>query len=383
MARHPRVLHVLAEDIVGGTELLIASVAKHMHARGVAVGVATFFSPGPVHRQLTSWGIPVWALGGRGPAVSTFRLARLLARRHYDVVECYGFKVSVLGRLAARVRRPRPLVVCGVMGAHITEVVELDELKGRFALAVERMLTRMVDAYEVNSQGAIELLARNGIAYERMRYIPNAIDMALWRPGSPGVGRPPLIVCPARFVERKRQVDVIRALRILIARGRSCRLVLAGEGPTKAYCESHAQDLGVRDHVEFPGALSAERLAALLTEASVVVLASVWEGMPAAVLEAMACEVPVVGTAVNGVTDLVIDGVTGRLTSVRRPDELANAIESLLTDPARAREMGRAGRRQLETRYSLETMVEAKLALYNDALARGARGSGGSLGHAP
>jgi glycosyltransferase involved in cell wall biosynthesis len=355
----------------------------HMHARGIPVEVATFFPPGPVHRRLTARDIPVWALGGRGPATSTLRLARLISRRDYDLVECYGFKVSVLGRLAARVRSPRPLVVCGVMGAHITEVVELDELKGRFALAVERVLTRMVDAYEVNSHRAIELLARNGIAYERIRYIPNAIDMAIWRAGSPPVGTPPLVVCAARFVERKRQVDVIRALRILIARGTTCRLVLAGEGPTKGYCELHAREIGVREHVEFPGALSGEQLAALLEEASVLVLASTWEGMPAVVLEAMACEVPVVGTAVNGIADLVIDGVTGRLTSVRRPDELANAIEFLLADPARAREMGRAGRRQLEARHSLEAMVEAKLALYNDALARARRGIPRSMGCAP
>jgi glycosyltransferase involved in cell wall biosynthesis len=382
MAEELRVLHVLAQDMIGGTELLVATVARHMYARGVPVEVATFFPPGPVHDQLTRQGVPVWALGGQGPIMSTYRLGQLLSRRHYDVIECYGFKVSVLGRLAARMCRPRPVIVCGVMGAHITDVVRPDDAKGKFALAVERGLTRMVDAYEVNSRGAMELLARNGIAYGRMCYIPNAIDIALWRPGSPLQSTVPLIVCAARFAEVKRQVDIIEAMRILIARGRTCRLVLAGDGPTKGYCELHAREIGVLEHVEFPGALNREQLAALLGEASVVVLASVWEGMPAVVLEAMACEVPVVGTAVNGIADLVIDGVTGRLTSVRRPDELANAIESLLGDPAAAREMGRAGRRQLEAHHSMQAMVDAKLTLYSDALARARRRLARSLGPA-
>jgi hypothetical protein len=105
MAEELRVLHVLAQDMIGGTELLVATVARHMYARGVPVEVATFFPPGPVHDQLTRQGVPVWALGGQGPIMSTYRLGQLLSRSHYDVIECYGFKVSVLGRLAARMGR--------------------------------------------------------------------------------------------------------------------------------------------------------------------------------------------------------------------------------------------------------------------------------------
>jgi glycosyltransferase involved in cell wall biosynthesis len=365
-----RVLHLLAQDVVGGTELMVTMVAGRMQALGVPVEVATLSPPGPVSADLARHRIPVWSLGGKGLPVAALRFAGLLRARPYQVIQPYGFKASVIGRLIGRVWQPSAAIVCGVQGLHITEVVDLDELKGRFAIAVERRLTGLVDAYEVNSRGAIEFLARHGVEEARQTYIPNAIDTEKWSPASPPAGAAPLIVCAARFVERKRQEDLVDAVRILIARGVDCRLALVGDGPTRSSCEQRAQDIGISTHVEFPGVLRGPELAILLRSASVFALPSLWEGMPAAAMEAMACELPVVGTAVNGITDLVVDGVTGSLVSVRRPDQVATAIESLIKNPDGAREMGRAGRRHLIANHNLDKVVNAKLALYARVLDR-------------
>jgi glycosyltransferase involved in cell wall biosynthesis len=367
-----RVLQLVAEDIVGGTELMVTQMAERMDALGMRVEVATFFPPGPQARRLAAGGIPVWSLGGSGPLVASKRLAGLLRHRDYDVVEAHGFKMSVAARLIAAIMQPRVIRICSVQGLHITEVVELDEAKGRFALAVECALTQLVDGYAVNSRRAIDLLASHGIDPQKMKYIPTAIDTAFWtsRETQSTREQPPVIVCSGRFVERKRQEDLIEAAHLLDRRGVAFKLVLAGGGPTRRRCEDSVRVRGLQERVEFPGALSHDELRPLLHSATVCALVSLWEGLPAALLEAMATGLPIVGTNVNGTADLVVDGRTGLLVPPRNPRQLADALASLLLDDRRAAEMGAAGRREIEARYDFTSTIQARRELYRDSAAR-------------
>ena len=95
-------------------------------------------------------------------------------------------------------------------------------------------------------------------------------------------------------------------------------------------------------------------------------IVSTWEGMPGAVMEAMARGVAVVGTDVNGTRDLVVDGETGVLVAPERPGEIAAALRALLEDRDRALAMGAAGRSRMEAEFSVEAMVERKARLYVD-----------------
>ena len=365
----PRVLQVLAHDLVGGTELLVLATADRLRAHGFESEVAILDVPGPVARELAERGVRVHSLGSPtlGRVSAALRLRRLVRRRHYELVEAYGFKASLLARLATRRVRPRPRQVCGVMGAHITEVVELDELKGRLALRVERLTTDLVDAYDVIALSAIELLAANGISRDRLHYVPNGVDLEVWTPRtrnpSPGV-----IVCSARFVPRKRQEDLLRAAAELKRRGVGFRLKLAGTGPTLPAARRLAAALGVEDEVDFLGAIAADDVRSLLDEAAVFCLPSLWEGIPAAALEAMAVGVPVVSTDAPGTRDVIDDHSTGLLATPKDPQGLADRLELVLTDAGRARALADAGRRQVESEYSLETMVDRKRALYQELI---------------
>ncbi len=366
-----RILQLLAEDIVGGTELMVTQMAERMTEIGVHVEIATFFPPGPQARRLEAARIPVWSLGGSGPVLASRRLANLLRRRPYHVLEAQGFKMSVAGRLLAALMQSPTVRICSVQGLHITEVVELDEAKGRFALGVERALTGLVDGYAVNSMGALELLASAGIARHRMRYIPNAVDTEFWKPSSTTVPQePPIVTCAARFVERKRQEDLIDAADLLRLRGIPFSLVFAGEGPTRNRCEEAVRNRGLQDCVRFSGALGPEELRTLLQRSSVFTLASVWEGMPAAVLEAMALGLPVVGTSVNGTADVVIHGRTGLLVPPRSPQRLADALTSVLIDRDWGMSLGAAGRREVDTRYAWASMIRSRLEFYADRASR-------------
>jgi glycosyltransferase involved in cell wall biosynthesis len=100
----------------------------------------------------------------------------------------------------------------------------------------------------------------------------------------------------------------------------------------------------------------------------VFVLASIWEGMPNAALEAMAVGLPVVATGVGGTPEVVADGETGLLVPPRDPDGLSQAIARMLHDPELWRRMGQAGRRRVGQRFSVERMVRQTERLYEELL---------------
>lgn len=370
-----KVLHVLASDTTGGAETTVALQSERMRSRRVDVEVACLDAPGPIAKRLSSHGIGTYSLGP-GLMRASLRLLVLLRNGHYDVVNAYGFKASTIARLAGLSRAPRPAFVHGVVGLHITEVLAVDELKGRFAFAVERRLQWLVDAYEVNSRGAIDLLAQNGVSPERLRYVPMAIDRSVWQevPASRSQSESLVALCVARFVARKRQADVIRAVHLLKERGVAIEVRFVGQGELRAECEALARRLGVSDRCRFLGAIAHAEIPGLMAKCDAFVIASVWEGMSAAVLEAMASGLPVIGTDVNGLSELFVPGVSGLRVPVRDPAALADALARLAVDADGRLRMGAEAAKCVGELHDIERFVDTKLAIYCQAVvARTAR----------
>lgn len=371
-ARPPvRVLQVLTCDDFGGTELMVATLLERMNRKLVTSELVTLDAPGPVAAQVRRSGVPVRSLGGSGLAVAFGRLALILRGERYDVVNTYGFKASAVIRILVRLLGHGAILVNGVRGLHVTESERVDTLKARAVLAVERLIAPWVHVYDANSMGALELLAERGIDRERLRYIPNGIDVEQWpvRPANADRDRVPTVVCVARFVPRKRQRDLVAAVARIKADEISLRVVLAGDGPTLSEVRRYAEELGVDDVVSFPGQVDRAGVRQLLAEADVFCLSSLWEGMAGTVMEAMASCLPVVGTRVNGITELVEHGCTGLLVPPERPDLLADALLELLIDADRRARLGRQGREKIAREFGLDRMVAAKEDLYRAAAA--------------
>ncbi len=209
-----------------------------------------------------------------------------------------------------------------------------------------------------------------GIPATRLSVIPCGIDTDRFRPARGPRPEPPSILCVARLVAVKNHELLLRACALLRSRGRKFRCVLVGEGALRGQLEALRAELDLKGIVEMAGAAAESEVIRHWQQAAIGVLTSVSEGMPIALMEAAACGVPVVATAVGGVPELVADGSTGLLVPTGDVSALAAALERLLVEPETAGVMGRAARHRAEEFFSVQRQVDALLSLWNEVLAR-------------
>jgi len=175
------------------------------------------------------------------------------------------------------------------------------------------------------------------------------------------------------FEPRKDQALLVRSLKRIVQARPGTGLVLAGDGAQRPQLESLVHSLGLGPCVAFLGTVRPEALYPLL---DVYVQASaLGEGISNSLLEAMAQGLPVVATDVGGNREVVVDGVTGYLTSPGDPDRLAAVLLDLLSDPERRQRMGQAGRERVLTTFSIDAMVTATQNAYERLLAGGRAGA--------
>lgn len=219
-----------------------------------------------------------------------------------------------------------------------------------------------------------ETVATFGCSDCEVRVIPNFVDAQLFHRRADGYHRNALanrdekiLMHISNFRPVKRVEDVVRvAARVM--EEVPARLILVGDGPDRPVADERARKLGVGDRVVFLG--KQEQVAELLGCADLFLLPSESESFGLSALEAMASEVPVVGTRCGGLEELVRDGVTGRLLPVGAVDAMAQAAIEILSDADRQREMGEAGRKDAIDLYSADGIVEVYEAYYEEVLGR-------------
>ncbi len=299
------------------------------------------------------------------------RAVRLARATRAQVVHSHGKGAGLYGRTAAR--------LIGAAAVHTFHGIHHAGY-GRAYLVLERALTRRSLAVIHVSPSQAEEARGLGLAPPgRTHVIVNGVDVehirALGARGDftrAGLGLRPdalVLVTVARLDTIKRLDVLIRAVPALAARLPAIQLLIVGDGPLRDRLRTLAATVGAADHVIFAGAVV--DAARVLPLADLYVTASRGEGLPLAVLEAMAAGLPVVATAVPGHTDVVEDGVTGALVPPDDPERLAAAAAALLPDRSRREAMGRAGRARVEARFPRAQMVAQMAVLYRGLAGRG------------
>ncbi len=169
------------------------------------------------------------------------------------------------------------------------------------------------------------------------------------------------MVC--RLIDQKGVAYGLRAFARIAPQFAAAHLVIAGDGSRRRALEAEAKALGVTDRVHFLG--WRDDAAQVLAALDVLLMPSLWEGFGLVMLEAMAQTVPIIGSAVSAIPEVVIDGETGLLVPPRDVAGLANALTTLLTDAPLRRHMGLLGQDRVETIFSVEQMVADTLAVYS------------------
>ena len=203
--------------------------------------------------------------------------------------------------------------------------------------------------------------------WEKIVPVPLGVDTARYRPaarpsvgeGTPGPEKQPVeILCVARLADQKGHHILLAAFEALCRGGRSVRLRLVGDGPLRAALEAEVAARGLRDRVVFHGVLNEDETLGHFASAAVFALASLAEGKPVSLMEAMASGVPCVATYVAGVPELIRDGVDGLLVPAADGAALAAALARLVDDPSLRRRLGDAGRRRVVERYDAEARAD-------------------------
>ncbi len=189
---------------------------------------------------------------------------------------------------------------------------------------------------------------------EKIQTIRIGIDPAEWRPveqGHGGEGARLVAVC--RFVKKKGLDVLLRACALLKARRVAFHCYLIGDGPERGQLQALAERLNLLEEARFTGPVSTDQVRAYLTSDTVIVAPSVYagdgerDGIPTVLVEAMACGVPAVASAISGIPELIGDGESGLLVPERDEARLASAIETVLTDPALRARFRTNGRRKV------------------------------------
>ena len=181
---------------------------------------------------------------------------------------------------------------------------------------------------------------------------------------------PITIACVGRLVPEKGQSLLIEAVGALRDAGVDVRLVLVGDGPQRERLERLVDASGLRDRVEFRGAVAHTEVERILHGADIFCLPSFAEGVPIVLMEAMAMELPVVACQVMGIPELIEDDVTGRLVRPGSRDALVDALSVLAADSDRRASLGRAARERVAAEFELRSNVVQLRDVYSEYLDR-------------
>ncbi len=375
--------------IYGGAGVVVGQLARAL-SRLMAVEVRCFGerSPAEATGEIALRGYTAWERVGPGrdgprhaPALETLSIALAMARDPVDadVAHAHTWYADMAG-LWIRTLHRIPLCVT----LHSMEPLrpwKADQLGSGYLLSswIEKTAVEAADrVIAVSRQMRQDILAHFRVDPDRVVVIHNGIDPDLFRRTEAkdvlarrGV-REPYVLFVGRITDQKGIFHLLEAAPKLPA---GVQIVLCASAPDTPEIEARLKRrLPEHPNVVWIGEMvPVNEVVQLYSHAAVFVCPSVYEPFGLINLEAMACETPVVASAVGGILEVVEDGTTGLLVEPARPDALAAAIRGLLDDPGRRRAMGQAGRRRVEAHFSWASVATRTREVYEAAKADFAR----------
>jgi glycosyltransferase involved in cell wall biosynthesis len=364
-----RVAYVIGELTKGGAEYQLHELLRTLDRDRFQAKVFSLATGGYWAGAIRNLGVPVEELDRRSSADVARLVSLRAAIRSFapDVLHTVMWPGNSYGRLAA-------------LGLGVPVVIAAERNAIRrpaWQVVVERVLDRATDAYLVNCEAIAALLVdRERIAREKIRVVPNGIDLSRLPPftldraaARSAAGLDParrLVAQVGRLNEQKDYPTFLRAAAMVAAELPDVDFLIVGEGEERAALETLAERLGIAKRLRFTGLV--HDVPGLLRAVDVLALTSTYEGFPNVVVEAMASGAVAVASDVGGCRELVTSQESGILVPPRAPAATAAAILRVLRDPGLGRRLALAARRHIERELAVQRMAERTMATYLDLL---------------
>lgn len=358
------VLHLINEIEPAGAETLLLNTVRHFDKEKFSLTIAYFLGPGTLAQEMREAGAEVvdFSRGGKVDPLFLARLVNLVWENDIDIIHTHLIQASLIGRLVAR--------LMGVRLILSTRHFAYDHKENGLVRRLQR-LTAPIDSMilAVSKPVKDHMVFKEGFSPERVEIVPNAIDIGLFKMRNPKninkeVLETPVIGSVGRLHPQKGFDTFIEAAKIILSEKSASRFKIVGEGELLETLKDKTNQLGISEAVEFAGQRSPAEIPDILAGFDVFVQASNWEAFGIAIVEAMACGLPVVATNVEGVVDIIDDGVDGFLIPPKEPRALADRILRLLCHPELRRRIGAAARRKVEENFDIRDMADKMANIY-------------------
>ncbi|HEX8984156.1 MAG TPA: glycosyltransferase [Bryobacteraceae bacterium] len=351
-----KIAHIVLSLEPGGMERFVCNLVSSADLRGTPTLVVCLDERGGLAGVVEEAGGTVLLLqresGFDAPLV--FRLARALRDAGVTAIHTHSLDAMLYGGLAAALAG----VPNRIHTQHNTQL-RAYSLKDRVKFRIASRLFSSIAA--VSAETARELLA-HGVEARKLCLIPNGIEASAFSAVRKPLNGAPRIGCVARLSSEKGVEHLIEAFAGVRKQFPKAQLAIAGQGPLQETLEARARALNLNGSVEFLG--FRPNVAPFLRSLDLFVLPSLTEGIPLALLEAMAAGLPVVATAVGGVPEVIEDGVSGVLVPHGNAEALERSVIGLLAAPERCAALGAKASAHIESEFSLAQMALRYRGLY-------------------
>lgn len=304
--------------------------------------------------------------------IALFKLYIFLKRNGIDIVHTHSSKAGVLGRIAARAAGV-PVIVHTVhgwsfndgMGSIKRKVYEWIEqfaakLCDRLIAVTERDIGKGLAAGIGNRHKYITI--RSGIAFEKFKSFNNEKVCNM----RAELGNKKIIGTIGRISEQKNLLDFVNIAEKLINKRKDLKFVILGDGPLRAQLQEFIDRKGLKNDIELLGVRS--DINDLYYVLDILLMTSLWEGLPRVIPEAMFCGVPIVANSVDGVSEIIADGINGFTTLPHDLEDACGKIERLIDDAELRESVVKSAYNTAYPEYDAQLMVRKIEKLYEDIL---------------
>ncbi|HTO95134.1 MAG TPA: N-acetyl-alpha-D-glucosaminyl L-malate synthase BshA [Bacteroidota bacterium] len=369
----------------GGSGVVATELGKALAARGHQIHFISYALPMRLdeyldnvsYHEVEMASYPLFEFPLYTPALAS-KIVEVARFEKLDLIHAhYAIPHAISAYLAREILRTNLKVITTLHGTDITLV----GLEPSF-LPVMKFSIEQSDGVTAVSRFLREKTTTNYNINKDIRVIPNFVDTGKYRrvehPEVRAKFAPPeerVLIHVSNFRLVKRVQDVIRIFSEVRKKIPS-RLLLVGDGPDRSACEILTREMNIQQHVRFLG--KQLELVPILSSADLMLMPSQSESIGLSALEAMACDVPVISSSVGGLPELQVHGETGYIAEIGDVDRMAKYAVDLLSNDAKRRQFGKAGRARAVEHFDVRKIVSMYEHYYTECLAAGPVGAAGA-----